>query len=171
MLTGTGEEGREKKSPCSIELHGASCCISFHISVIAAIYHAARLHICYSGHVRSGIASHHRPSARYQTSKTSGLKHTHSEAQRKHQLGEKLPDPEQGNLVWQWSLCLIRMAPGRSALYWLVLVVGARSSPSDSNICYSERRPGQTWHSTSHFSSSCGCRLCDCCPPLETSTT
>ena len=41
---------------------------------------------------------------------------------------------EPGNLVWQWYLCPIRIAPspGRSAPYWLVPVVGARSGPSDS---------------------------------------
>ena len=42
---------------------------------------------------------------------------------------------ELGNLVWQWYLCLIRIAPspGRSAPYWLIPVVGARSGPSDSS--------------------------------------
>ena len=44
-------------------------------------------------------------------------------------MGDKL-----GTSGWQGYLCLIRIAPspGRSALYWLVPVVGAHSGPSDS---------------------------------------
>ena len=42
---------------------------------------------------------------------------------------------ELGDLGWQWYLCLIRIAPspGRSAPYWLVPGMGARSGPSDSS--------------------------------------
>ena len=90
--------------------------------------------------VRSGIASHHRPSTRYQASegRTSG-RSTRTQRPRegasRWRSGLTQTGLELGDLGWQWSLCLIRIAPspGRSAPYWLVRVVGARSGPSDSN--------------------------------------